>query len=500
MSHLPILPVLIPLAAAVVGLFVGRFSIGLQRAVGFGATLLTAGAAIALLGQVAGGSILPYRLGDWPAPWGILLIADRTSSMFVVLTLALAIAAQLYAMSGIDRSGRYFHALFQFQLAGVHGAFLTGDLFNLFVFFEILLAASYTLLLHGGQPRRVRMALHFVLLNLVGSALFLVGVSTLYGVTGTLNMAHIAVRVGSLSGAEAELARAAGYLLMVVFGLKAAALPLGFWLPRVYGAATAPVAALFAIMTKVGVYALLRVNGLIFGSQAGELAGLAWPVLTVAGLITLLLGAWAVLSANRLTDMAGWLVVASVGSMLAVAGQATPRAVGAALYYLLHSTLAAALFYLVASLLSQARGGDQLRPGPRPVNWGQVGALFGFSAIASVGLPPLGGFLGKLLMLDSTAGSSVGWTVWAAVLTGGLAMIVGLSRAFSVLVWRAGPAAPPEAAVTPTCPWKLVSIAWLMALLVGLVAAAGPIHAFARNAAAQLLSPRAMISAVLEGK
>src|SRR5690606_20821981 len=131
--------------------------------------------------------------------------------------------------------------------------------------------------------------------------------------------------------------------------------------------------------------------------------GLAWPVLTVAGVVTLLLGAWAVLSARRLTDLAGWLVVASVGSMLAVAGQATPRALGAAIYYLLHSTLAAALFYLVASLLSQARGDDELRPGPRPANWGLVGALFGFSAIASAGLPPLGGFLGKLLMLDGTA-------------------------------------------------------------------------------------------------
>ncbi len=496
MNHLPIAPILIPLTAAVLGVLAGRSSIALQRTISLAATILGAAVAIMLVAAVQDGAILTYQLGDWPAPWGIVLVADRTSVLLVALTQALALPALLWSCGGTDRSGRYFHALFQFLIAGVSGAFLTGDIFNLFVFFEILLAASYMLLLHGGQPERVRQALHFVLLNLVGSALFLIGVGILYGVTGTLNMAHLAERVGQLAGAEAQLARAAGYVLLVVFGLKAAVLPLGFWLPRVYGAAATPVAALFAILTKVGVYAILRVFGLIFGTQAGVLAGLAWMPLLVAGITTVFVAAWAVLAARRVPDAIGWLIVGSVGAMLATAGIATPRAVGAALYYLVHSTLAGALLYLAAAFLAKARGSDLIETAPRPAHWALTGGAFGLAAMAMAGLPPFGGFLGKLLMLTASAGSTAGWVLWAALLIGGLVTLVAVSRIFSAVVWRAQDrrnTEPPQ----PLCPWRLAALGWLVALVVAVAATAGPLHAYTTAAADQLLQPRVMIRAVL---
>jgi multicomponent K+:H+ antiporter subunit D len=495
-NHLTIAPILIPLTAAVLGVLAGRAPIGLQRAISLAATVLGGAAAVLLVDAVQSGAILTYQLGNWPAPWGIVLVADRTAVLLVGLTQALALPALLWACGGTDRAGRYFHALFQFLIAGVSGAFLTGDIFNLFVFFEILLAASYMLLLHGGQPERVRQALHFVLLNLVGSALFLIGVGMLYGVTGTLNMAHLAERVAELRGAEAQLARAAGYVLLIVFSLKAAILPLGFWLPRVYGAAATPVAALFAILTKVGVYAILRVFALIFGTQAGALAGLAWAPLLVAGMATILIAAWAVLASRRLPEAIGWLIIGSVGAMLATIGIATPRAVGAALYYLVHSTLAASLMYLAAAFLVKARGSDAIAAAPRPARWALTGGVFGLAAMAMAGLPPFGGFLGKLLMLAASAGSPVGWTLWAALLAGGLVTVVAVSRIFSAVVWRAERPAT-AAAPQPLCPWRMAALGWLVALVVVTAAAAGPLHSYTTAAADQLLQPRTMIRAVL---
>lgn len=498
MNHLAVAPILVPLTAAVLAVLAGRTSIGLQRAIGLTAAVAGLAVAVLLVDAVRGGAVLTYQLGNWPAPWGIVMVADRTSAMLVALTQALALPALLWACSGSDQAGRYFHALFQFLVAGVSGAFLTGDIFNLFVFFEILLAASYMLLLHGGQQDRVRMALHFVLLNLVGSALFLIGVGMLYGVTGTLNMAHLAERVAQLAGGEAQIARAAGYVLLVVFGLKAAILPLGFWLPRVYGAAAPPVAALFAILTKVGVYAILRVFLLIFGAHAGMLAGMAWAPVLAGGMATVLVAAWAVLAARRLPDVVGWLIVGSVGAMLATAAMATPRAVGAALYYLIHSTLAAGWMYLAAAFLAKARGSDAVAAAPRPARWALTGGVFGVAALAIAGLPPLGGFLGKLLMLAATAGTPVGWTLWAVLLVGALVTVLAMSRIFSAVVWRARDPKPGAAeAATPLCPWRLASLVWLGGLVIAAAAAAGPLHAYTGAAADQLLQPRIMIRAVL---
>ena len=257
MSHLPIMPVLVPMFVGAL-LLVLRGSLDMKRAMALLATLVQVLLASLLMVEASQGTQV-YALGNWMPPFGIVLVVDRLSALLLLVTSILASGALLYAIRGDDAAGRNFHPLFQFQLMGINGAFLTGDLFNLFVFFEILLIASYALLLHGAGSARVRSGLHYLLLNLTGSALFLIAVGTLYGVTGTLNMADMALRVRELGADDAPLVGAAGMLLLVVFGLKTAFFPLYFWLPRAYAAASAPVGALFAIMTKVGLYSILRV-------------------------------------------------------------------------------------------------------------------------------------------------------------------------------------------------------------------------------------------------
>ncbi|MDX9768130.1 MAG: proton-conducting transporter membrane subunit, partial [Ectothiorhodospiraceae bacterium] len=277
MSHWIILPILLPLAAAVLLLAGTPLGLSFKRRVGLAATVLMLPVALKLLAIASGGDVQVYALGDWPAPVGIVLMLDRLSAMMLVLTSVLALASLLYAVSGSDALGRNFHALFQLQLMGINGAFLTGDIFNLFVFFEILLLASYGLLMHGGGAPRARAGLAYVVLNLVGSSVFLVGLGLLYGTLGTLNMADMALQVRLAPADDIPLIRTAATLLLVVFGLKAAMLPLFFWLPRAYGAASAPVAALFAIMTKVGIYAIVRTYNLGFSPEAEALAGITEP-------------------------------------------------------------------------------------------------------------------------------------------------------------------------------------------------------------------------------
>jgi len=356
---MPIVPIVLPLAAGalLVLLEQSRSALArrLVRQVSVLATLTLAVVAVLLLVQAGSGRVQPYLLGNWQAPWGIALALDRLSAAMLVLTATVACAALLYALGGDDRRGPHFHSLFQLQLMGLNGAFLTADLFNLFVFFEVLLMASYGLLLHGAGAARLRASVHYVVFNLTGSALFLIAVSLLYGLTGTLNMADLAARISQLPADRALLVQSAALLLLVVFGVKAALLPLFFWLPAIYGAASAPVAALFAIMTKVGVYAILRVTTLIFGAGGGAAAQVASPWLEALALATLAVGAIGALAARHLRTLVGNLVVASTGTLLFSVALARPSSVTAGLVYLVNTTLVTAALFLLADRVRQAR-------------------------------------------------------------------------------------------------------------------------------------------------
>ena len=284
MNHLIIAPVVLPATLAPLLILAIRYHLDLQRVVSIAGCVAMVAVSIILLGQASSGEVQVYELGNWPAPFGIVLVLDRLSALMVALTSVLGLGVALYSVgSRWDAKGRHFHPLFQFQLMGVCGAFLTGDAFNLFVFFEVLLIASYGLMIHGGGAARLRAGFQYVVYNLLGSTLFLFALGTLYAVTGTLNMADLAVRISELPPGDAALIKVGGILLLMVFAVKAALLPLHFWLPDSYANAPAPVAALFAIMTKVGAYSILRMHTLVFAPNSPEVAGLGRHAVAVGG-------------------------------------------------------------------------------------------------------------------------------------------------------------------------------------------------------------------------
>jgi multicomponent K+:H+ antiporter subunit D len=496
-AHLPILPVVLPLFAGIALLMLRNAPLALQRGVSFVAALALIPLAITLLQSASDGTHLVYALGNWAAPYGIVLVVDRLAAWMLLTTSLLAVFALLYAIRGIDVEGRHFHVLFQLQLFGLNGAFLTGDLFNLFVFFEILLLASYGMLLHGGGRLRVKAGLHYVVINLVGSTLFLFAVGTLYGVVGTLNMADLAVKLAATPAENAALVQSAALLLFGVFALKAALLPLYLWLPAAYAHTSAPAAALFAIMTKVGAYSILRVYSLMAGDTAGPLTNLLDAWLAPLALATLVLGMLGVVASTSLRQQAAYLVVASIGSLLLAFGLGTPDAVAAGLYYLPHATFAAAALFLLADSIGHARGelSDRLESGPAMPGARLLGGLFFVVAVAIAGLPPLSGFLGKFMLLKASLDSPLLPWVWSIVLLTGLVSVIALARSGSLLFYRThsshDPAAPPTAAA-------LAPVAGLLLLVAGLVIWAGPLSDYAHATATQLLQPQQYIDAVLE--
>ncbi|MGF6966964.1 multicomponent K+:H+ antiporter subunit D [Paraburkholderia sp. WC7.3g] len=351
MNHVLLLPILIPLFCAGLIVALPLRAKRLQRALNVAAIVALLPIACQLMARAAQGDVVSYALGAWPAPFGIVLQLDRLGALMLVLTAVLAICCLLGTSSDDARRGRYFRALFQFQLMGLNGAFLAGDLFNLFVFFELLLIASYALLLHGGGARRVRNGLHYLLMNLVGSSFFLIAIGVLYGITGTLNMADMGERVARLGPESLPLAQFAGATLMLVFGLKAAVFPMSFWLPQAYRSAIGPVAALFAVMTKVGIYAMLRCDALVFGAAGGVLDAFMHQWAWWLAIATIAFGALGALAVSSLKTTTGYLVLVSVGLLIAAVAQQTPLAWSALLYYLISTTLCTGALFLLADTL-----------------------------------------------------------------------------------------------------------------------------------------------------
>jgi multicomponent K+:H+ antiporter subunit D len=532
-EHLIMVPIILPLmTGALLQLVQGRWP-GAVAWMSNASAVLGLGVAVLLLAQAETGKVQAYLVGNWAAPFGISLALDRLSALMVLLTWLVGVAAMVYASGGDAQRGRHFYSLMQFQLMGLSGAFLTADLFNLFVFFEVLLIASYGLLLHGAGTARLKASVHYVSFNLAGSALFLIAVSLLYGLTGTLNMADLAQRVPLVAGDRTQLVQSAALLLLVVFAVKAALLPLYFWLPATYGAASAPVAALFAIMTKVGVYAILRVTTLIFGASGGAAAFVASPWLEALALGTLLLGAIGAVAAPSPRALVGNVVVASAGTLLLAVGLGRPDTVGAGLFYLVNSTLVAAALFLWADRVIAARGhagadsgsdsgtysADSWAPADLGTARVSLGVVFFVLAIAAAGMPPLAGFLGKAMLLQA-----VGQTPWAVVivatiLTSSLLVMVAFSRAGSALFWKPGVAVTPlikvkdkgksigkgkaVAAAPALTTWhsgQALSLGSLLVLLLICAAFAGPLARYTAATADQLLARQPFIAAVLGAK
>ena len=499
-NHLLVAPVVVPAVTAPVAMLLMRRHRALALAVSLGGGIAMLVASIALFVLVQDDTIRSYALGAWPAPFGIVLMLDRLAATMLVLAAVLGIVVLVHAVvTGADQRGWHFHPLFHFQLMGLNGAFLTGDLFNLFVFFEVLLIASYGLMLHGQGALRLKAGVAYVVVNIVGSALFLIALGLLYGLTGTLNMADLALKVAALGAGDQGLLRVAGLLLLTVFALKAAVVPIHLWLPRTYAATMPVVAALFAIMTKVGVYAMIRTVPLIFGAKAGAAAWVPAPYLLPAAILGAILGFVGVLAARGMREQAAFAVLASTGTLLMAVSFWQEATLAAALYYLVQATLAGAALFLVADVTMRRRGqyADAIVPSPRFAEQDGAGLLYLIAAIAAVGLPPLAGFVGKLLILDASF-ALPGWqAIWTTILVTTWVGVVGFSRSGSTLFWKEAPPATAAIAGAGRSRAEFVAPVVLLALLAVLTITAGWVTAQTRATAAQIMAPERYVAAIL---
>jgi len=505
--HLAAWPVFLPLIAGFIVLFAKAKGLLWQRTINLLAVSGLVVLSIALIKESSSGVLQVYLLGNWAAPFGIVLVLDQLSALMVGITSVLALASLVYAIAtDTDKNGAHFHVLFLILLFGLNGAFLTGDLFNLFVFFEVLLLASYGLLLHGGGRLRTKAGLHYVIINMVGATLFLFAVGALYGILGTLNIADMAAKVAVLPEQDLGLVAAAGLLLLVVFGIKAALFPLYLWMPIAYSNTAAPVAALFAIMTKVGLYAIIRVHGTVFGDTAGTLANFYMPWLLGLGMLTLILAALGVMAAGRLREQVAYLVLASVASLLIAVGLNNPLALSASFYYIIHSTFIAGGLFLLADIISRGRGSydDRLESGYAMPDAILIGSMFVFGAIAITGIPPLSGFFGKVLILSASLEHQWSGLVFAVILVASFLMVITMARTGSLLFYDVLPGNGTDTNsngndISSELPNRVATIVVisLFALSPLLVLFAQPITAFTESVAKQQFDSKHYIESVL---
>lgn len=543
MPNLVILPILLPMFTAALLVAVrekhraARSVINILSCLGgvvFAAMLLTW-----VKGRDIPSAFAVYLPANWDMPFGIALAADRFSAMMLLVAAVIALAASIFAAARWDRAGVHFQTLFQVQLMGINGAFLTADLFNLFVFFEILLAASYGLVLHGSGPTRVKAGLHYITVNLVASSLFLIGVALIYSVLGTLNMADIAQKIRWVEPTDHGLLFAGFSILAIAFLAKAAVWPLNFWLVPAYASASAPAGAIFSLLTKVGLYVLLRLSTLFFSGEAAsdESWGNDW--LLYGGMATLAFGTFGVLAAMRPARLAAYSTLVSSGTLLMAIGFGQVSLTTAALYYLPASTLAIAAFFLIAELMERARAPESeherapedeedhlpfnladldLAAGHAnlderqeaiigraiPASTAFLGLAFACCALLIAGMPPLAGFIAKFAMFNEllnpygTASSSaidpdlLRWTVLALIILSGFFALIGFSRAGIRVFWAPANREPPRLRVV-----ECVPIIILLALCVVVTLRAEVMLRYTRAAATALYAPGDYINAVL---
>ena len=525
-DHLIVAPILLPLVASAATMLLHErqrlaknvITLGTVLALLVISVLLLQGAALAGFGGEP--ATRAYPIGNWPAPFGIVLVIDWLSALMLVLTSILGVTSLLYSLARWERAGPRFHALFMLQLMGLNGAFLTGDLFNLFVFFEVLLAASFGLLLHGSGKARVKAALHYVSINVAASLLFLIGAALIYGVTGTLNMADLATRIPAVAGSELALLQSGMAILGIAFLIKAGMWPLGLWLPRTYASASPPVAALFVILSKVGVYAVLRVYLLLFGGEVGWTANFGEEWLLFGGMATIAFGTIGVLAVRTLSGVAAFSLIVSSGTLLAAIGAGQGAVLAGALFYLVSSTLAVSAFYLLIELVErqEVEGGAQKVTEPVfddeftgsfdeeredevgiviPATMAILGSGFLIATLVIAGLPPLSGFIGKFAIISGLLGlgdpiAPAVWALIALIIGSGLATIIAASRAGIDLIWT--PSDKPQPVLRLT---EAVPVGILLATCLALMVFAGPAMRYMERTGQSLEDRQGYIEAVL---
>ncbi|MCG8604560.1 Na+/H+ antiporter subunit D [bacterium] len=497
-----VLPVLIPLATAILCLFCHRWRKAQSvMAIAGAAGLLVA--AVALLRETITHGVVSVQIGSWVAPYGITFVADLFSAIMVVLAALMEFAVAVYSISNIDRQRKSFgyFPLLHILLMGVCGAFLTGDIFNLYVWFEVMLIASFVLMILGGERGQMEGAIKYVTINLVSSALFLAGTGILYGKTGTLNMADLAYKL-SLEP-QSDLINSSAMLFLVSFGIKAAMFPLFFWLPASYHTPPTAVSAIFAgLLTKVGVYALIRSFTLFFVQDVGFTHNL---ILILSGL-TMLTGVLGAAAQNEYRRILSFHIISQIGYMTMGLGLFSPLALAGSLFYLIHHIVVKTNLFLVSGVVRAIKGTNELKNlGGLYRHQPLLSVLFAIPAFSLAGIPPLSGFFAKFTLIK--AGLQLEqYLIVGTALAVGLLTMFSMTKIWTEAFWKKEPQpqGPPGVPVEnngrkfyPALILPIVGLA-LITVVIGVLAE--PFFALAARASDQLLSPTQYIQTVLEGK
>ena len=494
-----ILPLLIPLSTAILSLLAWN-SPAVRSALGVAGAVLLLADAVWLLATVWDDGIQVMAMGNWPAPFGIVFVADLFSAMMVVITGLMGVAITIYSLVTIDRGRESFgyYALLHFLLLGVCGAFLTGDLFNLYVWFEVMLMASFVLLALGGERAQMEGAIKYVTLNLIASALFLAAVGLLYGAVGTLNMADLAQKLRGTH--DADLITTISMLFLVAFGIKAGIFPLFFWLPASYHTPPVAVSAIFAaLLTKVGVYALIRVFTLIFVQDIGYTHTV---ILILAGL-TMVTGVLGAMAQNEFRRILSFHIISQIGYMIMGLGIFTRAAITGSIFYIIHHIIVKTNLFLVSGVAHFIHGTYDLKKlGGLYKNFPGLSVLFLIPALSLAGVPPLSGFFGKLTLAQAGIESEQ-YVIVATALAVGLLTLFSMTKIWLEVFWKAPPRLPPESTAArvfgsrATYNLLLAPIVLLALSTIALSLAAEAILALSLRAAEQLMDPAEYIRAVL---
>ncbi|MCB1026700.1 MAG: Na+/H+ antiporter subunit D [Microthrixaceae bacterium] len=488
------LPVVLPLLGAALSIMAFK-SRRIQRVISLAVLSSTAAISIVLLLDADRDGPVVAQMGGWPAPFGITLIADRLAGIMLAVAAVMLISVLVYAIGqpGAERNHGAFHPVYLVLSAGVAAAFLTGDLFNLFVAFEMMLTASYVLLTLGGGREQIRSGMTYVVISLVASALFLTSLALIYSATGTVNMAQLAERMDDLpDGVRLSF----GLLLLVVFGIKAALFPLFSWLPDSYPTAPSPITAVFAgLLTKVGVYAIIRTQ-MLFGDPTDRPGTL---ILVVAS-ITMVVGVLGAIAQDDIPRILSFHIVSQIGYMIMGLGLFTVAGLAGALLYVIHHIIVKTTLFLVAGLVEVRAGSGRLKAiGGVARAYPVLGVLFLLPALSLAGLPPFSGFVAKFALVEAGLSSSEYVVVGVSILVS-LLTLFSMTKIWGGAFW--GEVQFTEEAADPESPPKGLGVMYLsvsMLVVLSLVVAlfAGPLYNLSERAAEELLNPEGYVSEVL---
>lgn len=498
MNLLLISPVLVPLVTAVACLLLWS-NTRLQRVASVAGSFFLLAASFILLETVMRQGIQATHLGNWPAPFGIVLVADLFSAVMVFISGLVAALISVYSLASIDiqREKFGYHAFFQFLLMGVCGAFLTGDLFNLFVWFEVMLLSSFVLLSLGGEKAQLEGAIKYVTINLFSSAVFLAAVGLMYGMVGTLNMADASLKLAVLAESNPGMVTALAMLFLVAFGVKAAIFPLFFWLPASYHTPPVVVTALFAgLLTKVGVYSHIRVFTLIFTHNMGYTHNL---ILVISG-FTMVVGVLGALAQMEVRRLLSFHIVSQIGYMTMGLALFTPIALAGSIFHMLHNIIAKTNLFLISGVTNRLGGSYDLkklggfyRAAP------MLSVLFLVSALGLAGIPPLSGFFSKVVLIYAGFEVRSYWIV-AVSLVVSVFTLMSMTKIWAEAYWKPSPDSSSDPLPSLTLSEKLalfVPVSLMALFVVAMGIFAGPLIELLIQASGQLLDPAAYIEVVL---